>query len=237
MNHNIFRKNRVPYGNFTLIELLIVIAIIAILAAMLLPALGKARQSALSTSCKGNLKQIGLLQIMYAEDYDGGAAPNIDNDSANPRLPLWQHTLLRLNQVSNKVMYCPAQSNNGTKTSRTYPDGKAYTVHQKHYTCNGTGVGNITSGKRDSSWAAKTPIYLTKIIKGNLAEKVMISDTDHDSTGFHWQSSLAHRERFGTTRHNRRSNILWFDGHVTDMVLRTQLFSTGYYDKYMYSEN
>jgi prepilin-type N-terminal cleavage/methylation domain-containing protein len=77
-------SNAGPRTGFTLIELLVVIAIIALLIGILLPALGKARDSARTTKCSSNQRQLTISLTQYAQDFKFKYPPSLPGTSANP---------------------------------------------------------------------------------------------------------------------------------------------------------
>ncbi|MGC8559859.1 MAG: prepilin-type N-terminal cleavage/methylation domain-containing protein [Phycisphaerae bacterium] len=109
------RKN----SAFTLTELLVVVALIAILISILLPALAGAIRNAQTVVCLSNLRQLGLLTSQYISDYEGSYPPayyGMENPSwaldkiRNSTTGQWEYTpgILFAGQADLRVLVCPA---------------------------------------------------------------------------------------------------------------------------------
>lgn len=125
------------YRGFTVLELLVAVAIIGLVAGLVFPALNRARAAAKTTGCLGNLRQMALAVQMYVND-SGGRLPVLQNRaSVTNEAPALDTALLGYVAGKREVFRCPADAKNlfvATGTSYFW-----------NFTVNGQDIGNLFS--------------------------------------------------------------------------------------------
>ncbi len=218
---------------FTLIELLVVIAIIAILAAMLLPALGKAKDNAKTIQCVSTERSIGLCFRLYQADCDSLMPPmklyapytgpfSRWDDATSPAgqaLPVWADILMDGAYVTFEALDCPSLEGKGL--------GKGMAVNYFTPTNRALEYGvNVFLTERSSCLpgTAKTPWRSEQVTRPS--DGLLLTDSNAPTwTPWHispWmQGVFEHLDGVGSNadgrqRHNNNQmiNVLFFDGHV-----------------------
>ena len=121
------------HRGFTLVELLTVIAIIALLAAILFPVFARARENARRASCQSNLKQIGLGIQQYTQDFDEHLPPARTDGVDDVVWPV----LIQPYVKSTQIFACPSVTDR--VSTMTYTPNATYNIPAipRSYLCNG----------------------------------------------------------------------------------------------------
>ncbi len=183
---------------FTLVEMLVVIAIISILSALLLPALNKAKQAAHSVSCLNNTKNIMSGLMFYADSYR--YFPARMNATTGIRWYQRVYESISGDSAANLVFY----KNSGYFNCPAYQyEAAGANIHQ----------GTIAYGKSDvlGGWFATIRPEQIK----RPSKVAAIGDSDDD--GF-WGAIISHSTYLLGNRHEERSSVSFVDGHAKSIL-------------------
>lgn len=212
---------------FTLIELLIVIAIIAIISAMLMPALAKARAKGKSISCLNNAKQLGLMHTFYQHDYEEWYVPVYCQYDirVNWAAMFWQAGYVK--KINH--LFCPAVNfDAGLNFSRDYSEislnwtGFNYPGLGYNFWFIGSSAGH---GKRGKTTALPNGVPAKAGRVRNPAQVILHADSRYTKAELNRSYyRLEHIMRpdsnlsFGVVQpwHGNTANVLWADGHATE---------------------
>ena len=215
--------------NFTLLELLIVIAIIAILAGILLPALQSARNKAQSLQCLNNQKQNGMVFTYYANDYNGyiparstGADrwPQLLSGKCITALPCGDY--LKLGKNFNRVL-CPSTTQRLDSTlniASAVNYYKGYGIHMPQFARNNYENSSIFASSPNIHFISTNQIRQASRFH-LLLDSAKIRTFTTENLNYNcpdiWinQISAGGVEGGVYLRHNGTANVYWLDGHAS----------------------